>query len=154
MRSLLAATACAALIVLQSVPAEAQAPLVSGGGAGYFPDEVPVFGGDRVEVTLVADASGGRFTGVHWRDSGGVFAKVTGVVDCATTVGDTVVATGVITAGFHGTGINPVGERLSLAVTADSFAIDLGFLSGHPIAPCTSDPILALPVSQGGFRLH
>lgn len=83
---------------------------MSGGGAGYFLDEVPGFGGDRVEVTLVTDASGGRFTAVHWSDSGGVFAQVSGVVDCATTVGDALVATGVIAGGFHGTGIDPFPE--------------------------------------------
>lgn len=154
MRSLLAATACAAALLLGSVPTYAGSPLVTGGGAAYFPDEVPVFGGDRVEVALVADASGGRFTVVHWSDSGGLFAKASGVLDCATRVGDTVVATGVITGGFHDSGIDPVGQRISFAVTADSFAIDLEFLSGHPIAACTSDPILALPVSQGGFRLR
>jgi hypothetical protein len=130
----------------------------AGGGAGFFPQDAPAFAGDRVQLELTAhDAGGGRFNAVHHTASGGVFTHIAGYIDCLAVIGNVAVATGVITQGFAGSGVDPVGTRVSLRITdaePDVFAVDLAFFSGHAIAPCSSDPILTWTAEQGNFIVH
>jgi hypothetical protein len=135
--------------------AAASGSSVNGGGSGFFPLDGPAFAGDRVQLEISARAGqGGRFNAVHNTAHGAVFTHIVGDVDCVSVEGNVAVATGVITNGFAGSGIDPIGTRVSFRITdaeTDVFAVDLEFFSGHVIAPCSSDPILAFSVEQGNF---
>ena len=135
----------------------ASAPSVTGGGAGFFAPGGP-FGGDRVQLELIArEGAGGSFTAVHHLSSGGVFTYLVGSIDCLSVDGNVAVATGTVTQGVAGIGVDPVGTRVSFRVTdsqPDVFDADLAFFSGHDIAPCTSDPILSWTVEQGNFAVR
>jgi hypothetical protein len=99
----------------------------------------------------------GRFTAIHYTAASRVFTQLQGTVDCLAVDGDVAVATGVITHGFAGIGVDPVGTRVSFRITdgePDVFDVDLEFFSGHPIAPCTSDPILTFVVQQGNYTVR
>lgn len=152
------------MLAMTGVLALAAAPVhagsrasVSGGGAGFFAPDAPVFAGDRVQLALNArEAGGGRFDAVHHTSSGEVYTRIAGYVDCLAVSGNVAVATGVITRGFAGSGADPVGTRVSLRITdrePDVFAVDLAFYSGHAIAPCSSDPILTWSAEQGNFTV-
>lgn len=159
-RPLLALVGGLMLLAVSPAPAGAgAASSVAGGGAAYFPDDSPVFPGDRVQLDVTARDLGdagakGRFTAIHHTAAGGVFTQLQGTVDCLAVEGDIAVATGVITHGFTGIGVDPVGTRVSFEITdaePDVFAVDLEFFSGHSIAPCSSDPILTFTVQQGNY---
>ena len=138
------------------VLAAASGPSAQGGGAGFFAEDSPVFAGERVQLDLAAQSGGGRFTAVH-HTSSGVFTRLSGSIDCLIVSGDVAIATGVITAGVAGIGVDPVGTRVSFRITdgnPDVFDVDLEFFSGHVIAPCTSDPILTWSVEQGNFSIR
>lgn len=134
---------------------------VTGGGAGFIPENSPVFAGDRVqlEVTARAQPNGelvGHFNLVHHAADGRVSGHLTGYVDCLAVTGTVAVVTGVITAGFDPFDVDPVGHRVSWRVAdgnPDEFAVDVDFFSGHTIAPCTSDPVLTFTVEEGNFRV-
>jgi hypothetical protein len=148
----------AALWLALVVPVSAAPPpSVAGGGAGFFAPGGP-FPGDRVQLELTArEGSGGSFTAVHHLSSGGVFTYLVGSIDCLAVDGNIAVATGVITQGVAGIGVDPVGTRVSFRITdsqPDVFDADLAFFSGHDIAPCTSDPILTWSVEQGNFTVR
>jgi hypothetical protein len=154
----------AAMSVALATPVLAAAPGVANGGAsavgsgaGFFSPDSAVFAGDRVQLELAATvAGGGRFNAVH-HTSSGVFTRLSGYVDCLSVSGNIAVATGVITEGVAGIGVDPVGTRVSLRITdgaPDVFDVDLEFFSGHAIAPCSSDPILSWSVEQGNFTVR
>jgi hypothetical protein len=153
----------AAVSVAIAAPALAATPSdagggasASGGGAGFFAPDSPVFAGDRVQLELTANEAGGRFNAVHHMSSA-VFTRISGDVDCLAVSGNVAVATGVITEGTAGIGVDPVGTRVSLRITdgaPDVFEVDLAFFSGHVIAPCSSDPILTWSVQQGNFSVR
>lgn len=128
-----------------------------GSGAGFFAVDAPVFAGDRVQLEITArDSSGGRFNAVHLTSSG-VFTRISGSIDCLAVSGDVAVATGQITEGVAGIGVDPVGTRVSFRISdgePDVFDVDLAFFSGHQIAPCSSDPILTWAVEQGNFTVR
>jgi len=131
--------------------AGAAEPVVVGGGVGTIADGP--FDGDTVQVELGA----GRFDIVHHTSRGGPFAHLQGYVDCASEGGDSALVTGVITAGFDGLGVDPVGQRVSIGIIdgdPDTMMLDVSFFSGHTIPRCTSDPVLVLPVDNGNFTLH
>lgn len=128
-------------------------PSVTGGGAGSLDSE-------RVQVELSARGSGsdakGRFNIVHHTPDG-IFAHLAGDVDCLAMTGSTAVVTGTITQGFDDLGIDPVGERVSLVIhheNADSFDMDVSFVSGHAIPPCSAQPILSVMIDNGQFRVR
>ena len=128
------------------------APAVYGGGSGPFE-------ADRVHIALNARGQGlaakGTFVIVH-QTPDGIFAFLTGQVDCLVVNGGNAIATGTITAGFDGLGIDPVGHRVSLAVhdiNPDIVEMDVSFVSGHTIAPCSSTEILVIPFDRGGLRV-
>lgn len=132
--------------------AAAAGPAVTGSGVGTL-SGAP-FDGDTVQTEVTA---AGAFNIVHHTNGGGVFAHLSGYVDCATSDGHTAVLTGVITAGFDGFGVDPVGERVSIEITdgsPDTVALDVTFVSGHPIAPCTSEPLFVLPVERGNYHVR
>ncbi len=71
--------------------------------------------------------------------------------------GSTAVVTGTITQGFDDLGIDPVGERVSLVIhdeNADSFDMDVSFVSGHAIPPCSARPILSVLIDNGQLRVR
>lgn len=151
--------AAALLLVGFAAPAHARAAAaITGGGSGSFSADAPVFAGDRVQLEVTARESGsGRFNAIHLLASGGVFTRIEGVIDCLAVAGDVAIATGVVTAGVAGTGVDPVGSRVSFTIVdgnPDVFAVDLAFFSGHTIAPCTSDPILSWSVEHGNFQIR
>ena len=131
-----ALVAFAGLVAGVGVAGATRVPSVTGGGAGPLDS-------DRVQAELSArgtdsDAKG-RFNIVHHTPDG-VIAHLAGDVDCLAVTGYTAVVTGTITQGFDDLGIDPVGERVSLVIhdeIADSFDMDLSFVSGHAIPPCS-----------------
>lgn len=148
-----------AAVVSGAPPADAGTRAsVTGGGTAFFAPDAPAFAGDRVELNLTArEGLGGTFNAVHVMASGGVFTHIAGSLDCLAVSGDVAVATGVITEGFTGIGIEPAGTRVSLRITdgePDAFAVDLEFFSGHVIAPCSSDPILTWSSVAGNFTIR
>ncbi len=148
-----ALVAFAALVEGVGVSGATRAPSVTGGGAGPLDS-------DRVQVELSArgtdsDAKG-RFNIVHHTPDG-VFAHLAGDVDCLAVTGSTAVVTGTITQGFDDLGIDPVGERVSLVIhdeNADSFDMDVSFVSGHAIPPCSARPILSVLIDNGQLRVR
>lgn len=147
----------AALIALIAEPGSSAgaspAPGVTGGGVGPLDS-------DRVQVQLTASgtdgAARGRFNIVH-RTPEGVFAHLAGDVDCLAVRGSTAVATGTITEGFDDLGIDPAGERVSLVIHdehVDSIDMDVSFVSGHTIPPCTAQPILTVVIDDGNFKVR
>lgn len=153
MRRIIITVAAAGLALAGSAGvAAAGAPVVTGSGVGTI-TTIPAFEGDTVQMELSAQ----RFNIVHHSAGGGVFAHLTGYLDCVAGDGDAVVVTGVITAGADDLGVDPVGHRVSIAVTdgsPDTMAVDVSFFSGHSIPPCTSDPVLVLPVQHGNFTVR
>lgn len=151
MRRLLTLTAAVTVLGAPAGVAAADVPVLSGSGASTLSGDP--FAGDLVTVEL----GGGRFNIVHHDADGGTFAHLQGYLDCTTGDGGSAIATGVITTGFDDLGIDPVGERVSIAVTdgdPDVMALDVSFFSGHPIPACTSDPVLVLPVERGNFTVR
>lgn len=149
-----AATASAGLLLgcVGMTPAAAEAPSVTGGGAGTFADGP--FAGDRVQLNVT---SGGRFSIVHQSASGGVFAHLVGDIDCASVRAGSATLTGVITGGYDDVGVDPVGYRVSIHLTdgvPDTFGLNVQFLSGDELAPCTGSPQFVLPAEAGGFQLR
>lgn len=62
--------------------------------------------------------------------------------------------TGVVTEGSDVRGIDPRGSRISIVITNSDppvVGFDVSYVSGHTIAPCTSNPILSAPTVQGHF---
>lgn len=123
---------------------------VNGGGAGALDS-------DRVQVQLNARGTdGGRFNIVHHTPDG-IFAHLAGHVDCVAVTGSTAVVTGTITEGFDDLGIDPVGERVSLVIhdqEVDSVEMDVSFVSGHTIPPCSAEPILTVVIADGQFKVR
>jgi hypothetical protein len=110
----------------------------------------------HVELTASGDGRGGRgrFNILHHTPDG-LFAHLAGDIDCLNIAGTTALVTGSITEGFDDLGIDPGGERVSLLIddaNPDTVAMDVSFVSGHPIAPCTADPTLAITVDRAGSR--
>ncbi len=65
--------------------------------------------------------------------------------------------TGTIKEGFADLGVDPVGERVSLVIhdqEVDSVDMDLSFVSGHTIAPCSAEPILTVVIEDGEFNVR
>ena len=127
-------------------------PAVYGAGSGPL-DE------DRIHVVVTAlgrsDSVRGRFVIVHQTPTG-IFAYLSGEVDCLNVSGGIATVTGTINRGFDGVGIDPVGQRVSLTVrdgTPDVVDMDVSFVSGHAIGPCTADPVVSIPMTSGGFRI-
>ena len=150
-RKLMTLAAAAAALSASTGVAGASGPAITGSGASTLSGDP--FAGDLVTIEL----GGGRFNVVHHDADGGTFAHLQGYLDCTTGGAGSGVATGVITGGFDDLGIDPIGERMSFAVTdgnPDVVAIDVSFLSGHPIPACSSDPILVLPVERGNFTVR
>lgn len=150
----IAAAALAAVTALGAGSAGATpAPGVSGGGAGPLD-------GDWVQVQLSArgidSTANGRFNIVHHTPDG-IFAHLAGQVDCLAVTGSTAVVTGTITEGVDNLGIDPVGERVSLVIrdqNVDSFDMDVSFVSGHAIPPCSAEPILTVAIDDGQFKVR
>ncbi len=152
----LVVAALVALTTLVAVGGSASAtsvPGVSGGGAGRLDS-------DRVHVQLNArgtdGTASGRFNIVHHTPDG-IFAHLTGDVDCVAFTGSTAVVTGTITEGFDDLGVDPVGERVSLVIhdeEVDTVDMDVSFVSGHAIPPCSADPILTIVIDNGQFRVR
>ena len=139
-----------AVVLPAAVATTSLSPAVYGGGSGPLD-------ADRVHVVLSARGQGpaaqGSFAILH-QTPDGIFAYLSGRVDCLVVNGRDAIATGVITAGFDGLGVDPVGHRVSLAVhdtNPDTVDIDVSFVSEHPIAPCSSDPVVVIPADRGGF---
>jgi hypothetical protein len=87
----------------------------------------------------------------------GIFAHLAGDVDCLSISGSTAVLTGSITEGCDDLGIDPIGERVSLVIhdgETDSVDMDVSFVSGHTIAPCSTQPILTVTVDDGQFKVR
>ena len=150
-RTAAAAMAAAALLAVAAPGAVATpAPSLYGAGSG------PLEPADRVHVVLTARGEGtaarGRFMIIHQTPTG-LFARLSGEVDCLYVGGRAALVTGTITSGFDGLGIDPVGHRVSMAVEGASVGLDVSFVSEHTIAPCSSDPILGLTLDRGGFRV-
>ena len=155
-------SACA----LVGAPALAKQPVISGGGAGFFPNTPPFgqFAGDRLQMTLHASldetgATKGTFNGQHKFADGGHFAKIHGVIDCILETGPTsVIMTGTITHGFDIRGIDPAGFRVSIGVVdgePDTMSLDIGFVPfPHDIPPCTHTPLLIADMIIGDFELR
>ncbi len=133
---------------------------VTGGGAAFIP--TGRFAGDRLQVDLTArvdtnSISDGRFHIALYNSSGGVLIDVVGTADCMTAAAGTAIVTGVITQGTDTAfNVDPVGKRESITinVVSQSFALDASYISGHPIGPCTANPIIALVISQGSYAIH
>ena len=152
----MAALVLAALTALVASPGGAGAtppPRVTGGGAGPL-------GSDRVQVQLTARGTdgiaAGRFNIVHHTPNG-IFAHLAGDVDCLAVTGATAVVTGTITEGFDELGIDPIGERVSLVIRdqpVDSVDMDVSFVSGHAIPPCSAEPILTVVIDDGEFKVR
>jgi hypothetical protein len=161
MRRALVTLMCVAACALAASPAGA-APVISGGGAGIFPPVIPAFAGDRLQMavhaTIGADgAVKGIFEGQHHFADGGHFAIIHGTIDCVAVSGNRVVLTGVITHGFDIRGIDPTGARVSIELIDGDpqiMGVDVSYVSGHPIPPCTSSPILVVPMSEGAYKIH
>lgn len=152
-RWVIAAMTFAAVVAGPTHAGASPAPSVTGSGSG--PLEA-----DRVQLELTARGTGtdtdGRFTIVHHTPDG-VSAKLSGTVDCLGITDSTAVVTGTITHGFDDLGIDPVGERVSLVIhggSQDSLEMDVSFVSGHAIPPCSADPILTVPLDRGVFRVR
>lgn len=98
----------------------------------------------------------GRFNIVHHtRD--GIFAHLASDVDCLAVNGSTAVVTGIITECFDDLGVDPVGERVSLVIhdqEVDSIDMDVSFVSGHAIPPCSAEPILTVAIDNGEFKVR
>ncbi len=83
-----------------------------------------------------------------------------GSADCLTAATSTAIVTGVITQGTDTlSNVDPVGKRVSITIDAVSqsfqgFALDVSYISGHSIAPCTANPFLALVISEGNYTIH
>lgn len=87
----------------------------------------------------------------------GIFTHLAGDVDCLAVTGATAVVTGTITEGFDELGIDPIGERVSLVVRdqpVDSVDMDVSFVSGHAIPPCSAEPILTVVIDDGEFMVR
>ena len=133
---------------------------VTGGGAAFIP--TGRFAGDRLQVDLTARVdtnsnSDGRFHIALYNASGGVLSDLHGSADCMTAANGTAIVTGVITQGTATVfNVDPVGQRVSITINAvsQSFALDVSYLSGHPISPCSANPFIALVVSQGSYTIH
>lgn len=148
--------AVAALVAITSLAAiggragATPAPSVTGGGSGPLDS-------DRVQIQLTArGTASGRFSIVHHTPDG-IFAHLAGEVDCLAIIGSTAVVTGTITEGFDDLGIDPVGDRLSLVIhdgEIDSFDMDVSFVSGHTIPPCSAEPILTVMVDHGQLNVR
>jgi hypothetical protein len=139
-----------ALLAPAANATSALSPSVYGAGSG------PLEPADRVHVVVTARGAGataqGRFTIIHQTPTG-LFAVLSGRVDCLAVNGAAAVATGTITSGFDGLGVDPVGHRVSIAVDATTVELDVSFVSEHAIAPCSSDPVLAIALDRGAFRV-
>ncbi|MGH9153125.1 MAG: hypothetical protein ACRD03_12165 [Acidimicrobiales bacterium] len=142
-----------ALIVSAAGAGATPAPAVTGGGAGPLDS-------DRVQVQLTARGTGssakGRFNIVHHTPDG-IFAHLAGDVDCLAVAGPTAVVTGTITEGFDDLGIDPIGERVSLVIhdeAVDRIDMDVAFVSGHEIRPCSAEPILTITIDHGNFQVR
>ena len=151
----LAATLGVVLALTVASPAQATATRVMGTAFGPFDN-------DTIYVTLDVRGEGtaarGVFRILHQTPTG-VFAHLAGDVDCLTELPDVLVTvTGTIRAGFDGLGINPVGHRVSIVYAfgglRPSLSLDVSFVSGHTIPPCTAEPILAFRAAHGGFRIR
>src|SRR5260370_25863877 len=89
--------------------------------------------------------------------SAGVLIALRGGGDCLTAANGTANGTGVIPQGTATVfNVDPVGQRVSITINAvsQSFALDVSYLSGHPISPCSANPFIALVVSQGSYTIH
>jgi hypothetical protein len=144
----------AMLMLIVALPAQATVTRVVGTASGPFET-------DTIYVTLAVRGEGpaarGVFRILHQTPTG-VFAHLAGDVDCLSEVipGILLVVTGTIRGGFDGLGIDPVGHRVSVVYGRGlraSLSLDVSFASGHTIPPCGGDPILAVPVEHGGFRI-
>ena len=148
-------TALAAVLMLTAaVPAQATVTRVVGTAFGPFE-------ADTIYVTLDVRGYGfdarGVFRILHQTPSG-AFAHLAGDIDCLSELSGLLVAvTGTIRSGFDGLGIDPVGHRVLIvyayAGLRPSLSLDVSFASGHTIPPCKGDPILAVPIAHGGFRV-
>jgi hypothetical protein len=148
-----ALAAVTALVAVGGGAGAASGPSVTGGGAGSLDS-------DRVHVQLSArgaqGATHGRFNIVHHTPDG-IFAHLAGDIDCLAISGPTAVLTGTITEGFDDLGIDPVGERISLAIhdqETDSLDMDVSFVSGHAISPCSAQPIFTVTVDDGPVEVR
>jgi hypothetical protein len=153
-RVTVAALATAATVVFGAAGAGATPPpSVTGGGTGPL-------GGDRLQVQLSAVGTGGDATGrfniVH-HSPDGLFARAVGQVDCLVVAESTAIVTGTVTQGSHDLGFDLVGTRVSLVIhdeEIDSVDMDLAFLSGHAIPPCSAEPILTDVIDDGQFMVR
>lgn len=144
----------AVLMLTLAPPAQATVTRVMGTAVGPLDS-------DTVYVTLDVRGEGPAARGVFrilHQTPAGIFANLMGDVDCLTEVGDVLVrVTGTVRAGFDGLGIDPVGHRVSIVYAFGglrrSVSLDVSFVSGNTIPPCTADPILAVPVARGGFLI-
>lgn len=151
--AVVALAAVTALVASAGGATATPAPSVTGGGAGPLDS-------DRVQVQLTARGTDGtakgRFNIVHHTPDG-IFAHLAGEVDCLAVTGPTAVVTGTITEGFDDLGIDPIGERVSLVIRdqrVDSVGMDVSFVSGHAIAPCSAEPILRVVIDDGNFEVR
>lgn len=109
------------------------------------------------QVQLNARATdGGRFNIAHHTPDG-IFAHLAGHVDWVAVTGSTAVVTGTITEGFDDIGIDPIGARVSLVIhdqEVDSLEMNVSFVSGHTIPPCSAEPILTVGIADGQFKVR
>lgn len=142
----------AVLMLAVSLPAQAA---VTRAGTALGPLEA-----DTVYVSLDVHGDGlaarGAFRILHQTPTG-IYANLMGDVDCLhNSLGQLVVVTGTIRAGFDGEGINPVGHRVTILAgigPRTNMFLDVSFVSGHTIRPCDAHPIVGIPITQGEFRL-
>ena len=149
----IAALSALAAVAFGTTGAGASPASVTGGGAGSL-------GGDRLQLHVSASGVGveatGRFNVIH-HTPGGLFARAVGRVDCLAVTGSSATVTGTVTQGFHSLGFELVDTRVALVIhdgEVDSFDVELSFLTGRPIAPCTAEPILSVVIDDGKFTVH
>jgi hypothetical protein len=140
------------LVVAADPAVASNGSTVHGGGSGPLDT-------DRVDIELSARGQGatahGRFTIVHHTPDG-VFAHLSGDIDCLSIQGSRAIVTGTITEGFDDLGVDPKGERVSLVVHdehQDVVDVDVSFVSGHHIDACVADPIATVVLDRGQLRV-
>jgi hypothetical protein len=166
MKRALLVVASVAIFAMAAVPAQAAGggAAVTGGGSGLFPAAFGSLAGDRLHIEVSAETMpGGSVAGVvhilHQHAGGGLFAELTGTVQCMRVEGSHAWVSGTLTAGrlAEAPRFDPTGQTFAVAVvdggTGDAAGLDLSFFGGpHTVPNCEQVPTY-LSIDRGNFSV-
>jgi len=150
--SLVVLAALGSILAGLSSAAAAAPPQVKGHGSGIY--LTPPFVGDRIDITVEADARGGHFDVIHFDKLGHMFGRLSGPVTCLSVKGTSAFTSGVITAIQAPKVVGEVvGRALAITIVDDEAVPLVGVsfpLDGIP--RCSPWPLNML-IDRGGYTI-